>query len=387
MIENILAIIPARSGSKGIPGKNLMRVAGRSILEWTVNAAIEAVGEESVVVSSDGDAILAHARELGVRTHKRSDTASSDTASSEIAILEALLSMQAEGIQRDRLLFMQCTSPCILAEDLYALVNEYDAKQLDSAFTAVESHAFLWKQGADGTAMAVNHDQEFRPRRQEREPEFRENGAAYLVSSKGFAESKHRFFGKCGFSLMPAERSWEIDTYCDAVVVEALLAKRLFEPSLDTSWCRAIVFDFDGVLTDNAVYLTEDGVESVRCHRGDGFGFGLASKANLNTLILSKERNKVVSSRAAKLKCEVVQGVDDKPTVLSNWLTDNQLSWKDIVYVGNDLNDLECIRKARLGVAVADAVKEVKAEANLTLKNLGGHGAAREIIELVLKTK
>lgn len=387
MPGSTIAIIPARAGSKGIKNKNMMRLAGRSILEWTVRAAVEALGEKNVVVSSDGDALLAHAAELGVLTHRRSAESSSDTASSESALIEALSDLAKQGIEPERLLFMQCTSPCVTGDDLRGLIQTFERDRLDSAFTATESHAFLWRRSADGTADGINHDLSFRPRRQDREPEYRENGAAYLVSTEGFLRHRHRFFGRCGLYEMPAERSFEIDSPEDAIVVEALLRRRPADARPELATKKAVIFDFDGVLTDNAVYVSEAGVESVRCDRGDGYGFEIARKSGLKTLILSKERNPVVETRAKKLRCEVTHGVDDKPTVLASWLVENGLDWRDIVYLGNDLNDLECIQRSGVGVAVADAVPAVIEAADLVLQKPGGYGAARELLEMILNAQ
>ena len=379
-----LVIIPARSGSKGIPGKNLMPIAGKSMLAWAVDAAAEVVGHQWVVVSSDGEEILGEARRLGVVTHKRSNQTSSDQASSESALLEALDDLRDRGLQSATLMFMQCTSPCITPEDLAGLIELYSEKNLDSAFTATPSHAFLWRYDTDGFAAAVNHDMSIRPRRQDRVPEFRENGAAYLMNTEGFRAHKHRFFGRCSFYAMPESRSHEVDTQIDAAIVSTVLRRDGQSLGDFAPRCKAIVFDFDGVLTDNAVFVEQTGTESVRCDRRDGYGFGLAKAAGVRTLILSKERNRVVAARAEKLDCEVIHGVDEKPIVLEGWLNNNGMDWSEIAYVGNDLNDLQCIINAGLGVAVSDAFPEVLDAADLVLTRPGGHGAARELIDRLL---
>ena len=152
---------------------------------------------------------------------------------------------------------------------------------------------------------------------------------------------------------------------------------------------KALVFDFDGVFTDNRVWISEDGVESVACNRSDGLRIPELKEAfpGIEILILSKEINPVVTKRAQKLKIPVLHGVDDKVRVLSKWLDERNLLWEDIVYTGNDLNDLVCIQRAGCGIAVQDAYDEVKQSADIILTRRGGHGAVREIIDIVIALK
>ena len=382
-VTDVLAVIPARAGSKGVPGKNLRVVAGRPLLEWTIRTAREVVGAKNTVVSSDGSDILDLAARLGVQTHRRSDENSDDRASSESAILEAIDWFEADNHLPTRLLFLQCTSPCTRASDISELLKVYEQHNADSAFTACPSHAFLWTE-KDGMAVPVNHPFDHRPRRQDRQPEFRENGAAYLMNLQAFRKHRHRFFGRCVLSPMPIDRSFEIDDEADFAMVRPSLIARQMPSDVELDAVRAVIFDFDGVLTDNKVSLDQHGVESVSCDRSDGMGFEIAKRRGLPVLILSKERNVVVTARAKKLGVPVIQGVDDKATVLEKWLGENGLRWNQIAYVGNDLNDLDCLRKAGLGVAVADAYPEVLNTANWVLQCPGGHGAAREFFDTLL---
>ena len=141
---------------------------------------------------------------------------------------------------------------------------------------------------------------------------------------------------------------------------------------------HTIVFDFDGVFTDNKVWVDQNGVESVRCDRGDGLGFDLLRafiKANnwaLNYFILSKEKNPVVSVRAEKIQIDCVQSMSNKADYLANYLDKNNLSAEGLVYLGNDLNDLPAMLNAGFSVAPSDAhaVKFIPTPNNLTNKYL-----------------
>ncbi len=147
----------------------------------------------------------------------------------------------------------------------------------------------------------------------------------------------------------------------------------------------ALVLDFDGVFTDNRVLVSEDGKESVMCHRGDGLGLTLLKKTGTPIMVLSLEKNPVVKARCRKLGLFVQQGIEDKLSVLKGWLTKNKIRIEDVVYLGNDLNDVACLRAVGCGVVVADAVPNAKAAAQIVLSKPGGYGAIRELCDLILK--
>lgn len=147
---------------------------------------------------------------------------------------------------------------------------------------------------------------------------------------------------------------------------------------------EAIAFDFDGVFTDNRVYVMQNGEEAVACDRSDGMGISMLRKAGLPMVIISTETNPVVGARAAKLKLEVRQGIDNKLPTLMEWAAGNGLTLDQVAFVGNDINDVECLREAGLGVVVADAYPVAAAEADLVLTRNGGRGAVREIADLWL---
>jgi N-acylneuraminate cytidylyltransferase len=145
-----------------------------------------------------------------------------------------------------------------------------------------------------------------------------------------------------------------------------------------------IVFDFDGVFTDNRVLVDEDGKESVFCDRGDGLALGWLRGSGLRGLILSKEKNKVVEARARKVGLSVAHGIDGKREFLEAWCRKEGVAPADVVFMGNDLNDLECFDFVGCAVAPADAVPEVLAAADIVLGRNGGRGAIRELVEMIL---
>ena len=150
---------------------------------------------------------------------------------------------------------------------------------------------------------------------------------------------------------------------------------------------KAVIFDFDGVFTDNRVIVSTTGEEFVFCDRSDGMGTNSLAAAGIKMLILSKEKNAVVSSRGKKLNIEVIQGCDDKLTELIKWLQKNNVDAQEAAYIGNDINDLECLRHVGVAVIPADAHHSVIDTATWILQHNGGRGAIREFADVLLSNR
>lgn len=144
-----------------------------------------------------------------------------------------------------------------------------------------------------------------------------------------------------------------------------------------------IVYDFDGVMTDNRIILREDGLESVVVNRSDGLAVSIIKKSGIRQMILSTEQNNVVTTRAKKLKIPVFQGVNDKKEFLKNYCKENNISLEDVAYVGNDLNDLEVMRIMGYPICPLDACKKIKNISKVVLKTRGGAGVVRELLDLL----
>jgi N-acylneuraminate cytidylyltransferase len=145
-----------------------------------------------------------------------------------------------------------------------------------------------------------------------------------------------------------------------------------------------LVLDFDGVLTDNRVWVDQDGREMVAANRSDSYGINLLRQAGVETVVISKETNPVVTTRCRKMNIPCIQGEDNKEITLKKLMVDQGIKPAHAVYCGNDLNDLPCFPLVGWAVAVADSVPEVVRQADFVLKRPGGHGAVRELCELIL---
>jgi YrbI family 3-deoxy-D-manno-octulosonate 8-phosphate phosphatase len=145
----------------------------------------------------------------------------------------------------------------------------------------------------------------------------------------------------------------------------------------------AVVLDFDGVFTDNKVIVFQDGREAVVCDRSDGWGLAQLKRLGVPVLVLSTEENPVVQARCNKLGIACLHGIQEKLPVLQEWLKGRDLDVSQVVYVGNDANDMACLQAVGCGVAVSDAHPQAQTAARIILAAPGGQGAIREVVELV----
>jgi len=148
-----------------------------------------------------------------------------------------------------------------------------------------------------------------------------------------------------------------------------------------------VVFDFDGVMTDDRVYVNQDGVEMVAANRRDGMGVNLLQKAGFKMIVLSSEKNPVVQARCKKLNLPVIQGVEEKSTVLQKYIFDHEINPEHVIYIGNDINDLSCFPVVGCALAVADAHPVALRQADIVLRHKGGQGAVREVCDLLLQSR
>jgi YrbI family 3-deoxy-D-manno-octulosonate 8-phosphate phosphatase len=149
---------------------------------------------------------------------------------------------------------------------------------------------------------------------------------------------------------------------------------------------RLIAFDFDGVFTDNMVYVFENGKEAVRCWRGDGIGLQKLKRLGIETMIISTEPNPVVSARARKLEIRCVQNCRDKHAELEKITQEMDISLAEVAFVGNDINDQACLTRVGMPIVVQDAHPDVQQLARYQTKTPGGFGAVREVCDLFEQT-
>ena len=217
-----LAIIPARGGSKGIPGKNIRLLAGKPLVAWTIEAALTAASVDRVVVSTDSEEIASVSRDWGADIIYRPKALAEDWSPSEDALIHVLETIDdADDI--GLVVFLQATSPIRTAEDIDAAVARFHASSADSLLSVSPSHALLWRE-EDGVAQPLNTDIENRPRRQEMD-QFRENGSIYVLKPEVLLRRRNRLGGKIVLFEMSEEAGLDIDTELDFILAGQILGE------------------------------------------------------------------------------------------------------------------------------------------------------------------
>lgn len=371
----IVGLIPLRGGSKRIPFKNIKPIAGQPLAYWVCKAAATCSSIDDVYVSTEDPTVrqVVEAFNLGIKTVERPKRLAADRATTDSVILDFM-----KNVDFDLLATMQATSPLLSPEDVDRAVAQLFDQGCDSLLTGVALQRFVWSRDA----RPLNYDFRHRPFTQDFPGSIVENGAFYLTRREILQKYRNRLGGKIGIYVMRGESAGELDAPEDWPVVERLLRKSrsfLKERSKDVD----IIFsDFDGVWTDNKLYLDASGQETLRFSKEDSLGLQLfRQKSGIPIVTISKERNGIVGARCRKLDLPVLPAVDNKSAVISDELTKRRLSWSNVCYIGNDLNDLQCIERAGLSFCPSDAVLEVRSQAHYVLSHPGGHGAVREMLE------
>ena len=385
-MSGTVALIPARGGSKGIPGKNLARVGGRSLVARSVLHARAAVAIDDVYVSTDDDAIAAEARRVGARVIERPAAIAGDTASTESAIEHALRWWDDAKVAAQRVVLLQCTSPFRTPGQLDAALAQFDASRCDSMFSGVTFHGFVWVPDEEGGGMRpTTYDPARRPRRQEIRDVFLETGSFYIFRRELFERLGARLGGRIEAFPVPESDRLEIDTPEDLAHARLLAARRGDRELLVGASYEWLILDVDGTLTDAAMIYGEAGEELKRFHTHDGAGLARWKAAGGKVAWITGERSEAARRRAEKLRVDhLVLGSRDKAADLQAVIAEHGLDPARLVAMGDDLPDLAMIPHAGLFVAPAGARAEVLARADLVTEAHGGHGAVRELVDLLL---
>ena len=383
-----VAFIPVRGGSTSIPLKNIRPLLGKPLVYWTAAAASAVPAIDEVFVSTDSEAIVRAVEALGlpkVRVIGRSPETATSTASSESALLEF-----AENHEFDQVVFIQATSPLLEASDIERGLELMAQPDCDSVISVVEDKHFYWSKGEGGRTQPVNYDVFARPRRQDFEGWYQENGAFYITERERLLSSRNRVSGTIRLLAMSEDSLFEIDEPEDWLIIESLLQKKLraaHELKYGKPDIRIFLTDCDGCLTDAGMYYDGAGNEMKKFNTRDGMAFGLLHAAGIKCGIITGENSSAAKQRAAKLKLEFLElGCQDKLAAVSAICQAEGVTLSQVAYVGDDLNDLELLQAVGMSFTPADACRQARGVAQYVTEAKGGAGVIREAAELVLGT-
>lgn len=363
----ILGVIPARGGSKGVPHKNIKTICGKPLIAWSIEAARRSKLLDDFVVSTDDCEIADISRRYGAKVIDRPVELATDEATT-ISVLQHVVNVLNPNI----VVVLQPTSP-IRDDDLIdRCISKFLEIKPDNLATG-----YYCKMREYGTYDNL--------RRQDLEGFFYDDGNVYVLRRDLISEGK--WTGK-NIAEMPIsrEQNYEIDDEVDFSIVEKLLEKRELKKSDSIfSDIKLIAMDVDGVLTDAGMYYSEDGDELKKFNTRDGKGIELARNAGIKTALITQERTKIVEKRAAKLGINYVyQGIKDKVKVIEEIALKENLTMKQIAYIGDDVNDIPVLKTVGISFAPNDASVEVKRIVNYITSRKGGEGAVREMVDVIL---
>lgn len=404
--SGVIAVVPARGGSKSIPRKNIRPLNGVPLLAYSIEAGLSAGLVDRVIVSTDDREIAEVARSFGAEVpFLRPDCLAGD-ATPDLPVFQHVLDWlhTHEGTVPDIVVQLRPTSPlrppdCIdRAIDL--LRSHPTADSVRGVVRTSQNPYKMWRIQPDGAMaplLAGEGVEPFNSPRQELPTTYWQTGHVDAIRTATILRQR----SMTGSRILPLvidpaytcdiddERDWRITELALERFHQSMVVPRSHAGTQAGTQAglpedlRLIVFDFDGVMTDNRVWTAQDGEEWVACSRSDGLGITLLRQHGIDALVLSTEENPVVGRRCAKLGLPFEQSVPDKGRRLRALLAERGIAPSQVVYVGNDVNDLECMRLCGCAVAVADAHRDVLREADLVLDSRGGHGAVRELCDRV----
>jgi len=396
--DRVLAIIPARGGSKSIPGKNIKLLGGHPLIAYGVAAGLQAELVGRVIVSTDDPEIARLAKALGAEVpFLRPMELAGDAVTDLPVFRHALEALGGPGDPPDIVVHLRPTSPFrppgAVDEAVRILAGDPLADAVRSVAPPAQSPFKMWKR-EDGRLVPLlrgRTGEAYNAPRQSLPEVLWQTGQVDAVRRATILEKGSMTGDRILPLVMDPRLAVDLDTLSQWDAAEAqvrTLGDSIVRPARSplplSRRIRLVVSDFDGVHTDDRVWVSQDGRESVACRRGDGLGVARLQAAGVPFVIVSSEGNPIVGERARKLKAQCVQRVRDKGQILEKLAAEHGVLLSEVAYLGNDVNDLEALRIAGLAVAVADARPEAAAEADLVLKRPGGRGAVRELCELIL---
>jgi YrbI family 3-deoxy-D-manno-octulosonate 8-phosphate phosphatase len=398
----VLAIIPARGGSKGIPRKNIKNFAGHPLIAYSIQAGLSAQTVTRVIVSTDDEEIAEVARQYGADVPFIRPEEFAQDRTLDLPVFQHALDWleKNEGYRPEVVVQLRPTSPVrppdLVDRAVQTLLDHPEADSVRGIVPAGQNPHKMWRLDEASGHMRNLLDVEgvtepYNAPRQILPPVYWQTGHIDAIRPRAF-----RAGSMSGDVILPVmidpAYTVDIDTpkdwsrsewlvlYSDLDLVFPGRSRRPLPERVDL-----IVFDFDGVMTDNRVWVNEEGREMVAAYRSDSTGLSRLRQHGVKAIVLSSEVNPVVGARCRKMNLPVYQGISDKGEALAGLLRGLEVRAENTIYLGNDINDLPCFPLVACALVVADALPEAKRHADIVLSHKGGHGAVRELCDLLLQ--
>ncbi|HEX3724662.1 MAG TPA: acylneuraminate cytidylyltransferase [Pirellulales bacterium] len=400
-----LAVVQARGGSKGLPRKNLRLLRGHPLIAYSIASGLAARSVTRLLVTTDDEEIAEVSRAYGAEVPylRPAELALDDTP--DFPVFEHALAWLAkhESYHPEVVVQLRPTTPLrprgMIDEASRILAADPAADCVRGVTVPKQTPYKMWRDGEDGCLaplLDTSFPEPYNMPRQKLPPAYWQTGHVDVIRTPTILQKQSLTGTRVRPIMIDGNYCVDIDTLVDFDLAERAIEQKHLD--IDTpravgaaAWrpwpatIEMLVFDFDGVFTDNRVYVFQDGREAVACNRGDGMGLSMLVAQNLPIVVLSTEVNPVVAARCRKLRLEYQHGLADKRAALVALAAEKKVDLRRVVYVGNDVNDLGCMEAAGFAVAVADAHPAALAKADLVLSNRGGDGAVRELCDLLLQ--
>lgn len=363
--------------------KNIKSFCGKPLIFWNLNELEKTQEIDKVFVATDCNEISSVVKSFNfskVRIYNRLKKNATDTATTESVMLEFIKEKNIK--EKTIFLLIQATSPLTSSQDFSSALKLFNNNKIDSLLSCSEIKRFFWTKEGN----PINYDYRNRPRRQDFDGQYIENGAFYINSVFNIKKYKNRLSGKIGVYKMPEYKSVEIDEDVDWIIAESLMKKYFLPKNIEKKQIKLFLADIDGTLTDSGMYYSENGDELKKFSTYDGKAFQLLREHGILTGIITSEKMALNRKRAEKLKLDYdFHGIQNKLDVVKKLCEKINISLSEVAYIGDDINDFELLSNVGICACPVNAVSEIKNISGIIkLTKKGGEGAVREFVESLL---
>ena len=399
----ILALIPARGGSKGIPRKNIRPFAGQPLIAYSIAAGLQAKGVTRVIVTTDDEEIAEVARGCGAETPFLRPTELAQDGTLDLPVFQHALNWlaQHEDYHPQAVVHLRPTTPIrppdLVDRSVSLLLAHPEADSVRGITPAHQNPFKMWLMDEEDKPIhplmtIPGIDEPYNSPRQVLPKAYTHTGLIDTIRPATILEIN----SMSGRIILPVLFDPAYDADLDTLEDWKHAEQYLLHNRLKMVWpgkpprgmpetVRLLILDFDGVLTDNRVWVDQDGREVVAADRSDSLGVNHLRQVGVETVVISMETNPVVAARCRKMNISWIQGENDKATALKKLLRERNVDASQAVFLGNDINDLPCFPLVGWAVAVSDAIPEVARQADFVLTRSGGHAAVRELCDMLVE--